>query len=115
MDLKQLQPGQIIKTNVYNSIITILKIEQRKTGSNIENIVHISINSIEYNKNIYEIGHIPISYENLKNNIIEVLENESNLDLFNNEGYQIWLNTDEKDRGVWSIDLQNIIDYTVNE
>lgn len=115
MNIKQLQPGQRIKTDVFNSIITILKIEQRKKQNETEDIVHISVQNIEYDKEqIYEIGHIPILYKNLKDNIIEVLENNVKLNLSNNEGYHIWLDTDEKDRGVWNIDLKNIIDYTLS-
>jgi hypothetical protein len=110
MNEELLQAGARFKTNIYNSVITVLKMEE------IDNrlVVHIEIDNIEYtDKQVYEIGHVPINIQNLK---FEILENYTKkyVDVEDNEGYLYWLGTEVKNRGFWNIDLKEVIDLTLD-
>ncbi len=110
MNKELLRAGARFKTDVYNSVITVLKIEEIDSNS----VAHIAVNNIEYTDGeVYEIGHLPISTENLKFKIIETYKTKD-VNVNDDEGYLYWLNTEIENRGVWNIDLREVIDLTLD-
>ena len=110
MNKEPLRTGARFKTDVYNSIITVLKTEEIDNRS----VAHIEIDNIEYTDGeVYEIGHIPINTENLKFEVIETYQ-AKDVDANDNEGYLYWLNTEIENRGFWNIDLREVIDLTLD-
>lgn len=111
IDKKLIQEGARFRIDVYDSIVTILKVEYIDSVS----VAHISVDKIEYKDGgVYEIGHIPINTDNLNFEVIETYPQKS-ININDNEGYLYWLNTEAENRGFWNIDLKQVIDLTLGE